>query len=122
MSAEEPNHNDRTETTAVTEPTTQASSISSKQKRKRTPKNQTINQFTIRDSLWTYIHVQQYTAAGPSAALDAVTAHLQLTAALSQFLGLHGTAIPVDILKLNGADVWIRVPADDKNAVSAAIG
>ncbi|KAK5132476.1 hypothetical protein LTR08_009022 [Meristemomyces frigidus] len=121
MSTDEPDHNG-TETTAITEPTTQASATAARKKRKRTAKNQTLTQFTIRDAQWTYIHAQQHTTSGPSTALDAVTAHLQLTAALSQFLGLHGAAIPMDILKLDGADVWVRVPADDKNAVTAAIG
>lgn len=54
--------------------------------------------------------------------MDAVTAHLQLTAALSQFLGLHGAAIPIDVLKLEGADLWIRVPFEDHSNVIAAVG
>ncbi|KAI4752433.1 hypothetical protein E4T52_15315 [Aureobasidium sp. EXF-3400] len=57
-----------------------------------------------------------------SSNLDALTAHLHLRAALSQFLGLHGTAIPIDILKLNDNDVHIRVPNEDASAVVIAVG
>jgi ribonuclease P/MRP protein subunit POP8 len=68
--------------------------------------------------------------------LDALTARTQLTAALSQFLGLAGTAISVDILKIEstpvkkrgaeydgrgGVYLWIRVPREDASAVVAAV-
>lgn len=33
-----------------------------------------------------------------------------------------GTAIPVDILKTAGRDVWIRVPRQDVRGVRAALG
>lgn len=41
---------------------------------------------------------------------------------MSQFLGLHGSATPFDILKLSGNDVWIRVPAADMRVVVTAAG
>ena len=114
---------DVTETTAVTAATTQSSSSqAAKMKRKRKTKNHIINQFTIRDPPWAYLHLQHLTSPGASTKLDAVTAHLHITAALSQFLGLHGAAIPVDILKLEDTDVWVRVPAEDKSTVIAAVG
>lgn len=70
--------------------------------------------------------------------IDALTARSYLISALSQFLGLMGTTIGVDILKIEnpssplpeqkgmkiGADVpnvWIRVPRDDGAAVLAAL-
>lgn len=76
-----------------------------------------------------------------TASLDAVTARTYLTSALSQFLGLTGTAIPIDILKhetTTAATVsqpapksrpqsagpntlWIRVPYADATAVIAAV-
>ncbi|KAK5730111.1 hypothetical protein LTR15_000045 [Elasticomyces elasticus] len=115
-----------TEQIAVTEPTTQASTTSSakkKRKRKRTPKNQTLSQFTISDPPWSYIHLQHLVSTGPATTnLDAVTAHLHITAALTQFLGLHGAAIPIDILKTEGAEVWIRIPAQDHSTLLAAVG
>ncbi|KAL9097768.1 MAG: hypothetical protein Q9165_000094 [Trypethelium subeluteriae] len=59
--------------------------------------------------------------------LDALTIRTHLTAALSSFLGLTGSAIPIDILKYSGSvtsqnDVWIRVPAEDESAVITALG
>ncbi|RJE20017.1 hypothetical protein PHISCL_07646 [Aspergillus sclerotialis] len=60
-------------------------------------------------------------------ALDDLTARTFLTSALSQFLGLTGTAIPIDILKIsegqpqNQNTVWIRVPREDASAVVAAL-
>lgn len=67
--------------------------------------------------------------------LDALSARTYLSSALSQFLGLTGTAIPIDILKIEpgssssspstGSDksdcVWVRVPREDAAAVVAAL-
>ncbi|KAL3410368.1 UPF0235 protein [Aspergillus fumigatus] len=59
--------------------------------------------------------------------LDPLTARTHLTAALAQFLGLTGTAIPLDILKITQEGqaqtptVWIRVPRSDAAAVVAAL-
>lgn len=95
-----------------------------KKKRKHASKAVTLHQSTLRNLAWSYLHLQHLTPNTPSSAtsLDAVTAHLHLQAASTQFLGLHGSAIPIDILKLEGQDIWIRVPAEDKGAATAAIG
>jgi len=53
--------------------------------------------------------------------IDNITAHTYLTAALNQFLGLTGTAIPVDILKIDGRDVWVRCPRENGSMVSTAM-
>ena len=68
----------------------------------------------------------------PVQPLDTLSARTYLSSALSQFLGVTGTAIPIDILKVepkgtksNGVtkydSVWVRVPRDDGAAVVAAI-
>lgn len=102
---------------------TQTSSASSKKRRKkRAPKKHILSQFTIRNPPWTYIHLEHLVPTGTASDLDAVTAQLHLTAALSQFLGLHGTAIPFDILKLEGQDLWIRLASEDRPALVAAAG
>lgn len=84
----------------------------------------TLTQHTLRSPSWTYLHLQlqQPSAPNPNPTVDALTARQHLTSALSQFLGLTGTAIPIDILKLENSDVWIRVPFDDGAAVEAAVG
>lgn len=91
-------------------------------KRKRSEKaSSNVTQFTIRNPPWSYLQLSLITNS-PNYQLDALTAHLHLRAALSQFLGLHGTAIPIDILKLNDNDVHIRVPNEDASAVVIAVG
>ncbi|RAH44735.1 uncharacterized protein BO95DRAFT_169452 [Aspergillus brunneoviolaceus CBS 621.78] len=88
--------------------------------------------FTTRNPLWTYLKLQlthqppvsQSTLTQP---LDPLTARTYLSAALNQFLGLSGTAISIDILKIepstgtNAKTIWIRVPAPDASAVVAAL-
>ncbi|RMY31069.1 hypothetical protein D0865_15097 [Hortaea werneckii] len=120
--AQDESMQDITESTAVTLPTTQASSPPDKKKRKRTGKNRVLSQFTMRSPPWSYIHLQHLTPPGSEAKLDAVTAHLHLTASLSQFLGVHGTAVSVDITKLEGKDVWIRVPNQDSSGWTSSKG
>lgn len=102
---------------------TKSTSASSKKKRKkRAPKKHILTQITIRSPPWAYVHLQHLVSSPTAPELDAVTAQLHLTAALSQFLGLHGAAIPFDILKLEGHDVWIRLQSQDRTALVAAAG
>ncbi|PLB34299.1 uncharacterized protein BDW47DRAFT_129202 [Aspergillus candidus] len=98
---------------------------------------------TSRNPPWTYLKLQlthqpNTSNTTKSQPLDPLTARTHLTSALSQFLGLTGTAIPVDILKittpgLDTADdsssgstsqekiVWVRVPRADATAVVDAL-
>ncbi len=86
------------------------------------PQQQATKTLTLRNPTWSYIHLKQFQPPNTSSTLDALTAHIQITAALHQFLGVHGAAVPVDVLKLEGSEVWIRVPAEDRSAVVAAVG
>ena len=54
--------------------------------------------------------------------VDIITARTHITSALDQFLGITGTAIPIDFLKIEHADVWIRIPREDLVAVTGALG
>lgn len=54
--------------------------------------------------------------------LDDLTVRSYITAALTQFLGLTGSAISVDIMKVDGRECWIRVPREDLSPVMAAVG
>jgi ribonuclease P/MRP protein subunit POP8 len=115
---------DATEATAQIAETTQESSttLNKKKRKKRIPKPHILTQITLRNPPWAYIRLQHLTSSGKPPDLDIVTAHLHLTAALTQFLGLHGQAIPFDILKLEGQDVWIRLQHEDCSALIAAVG
>ncbi|OJD14245.1 hypothetical protein AJ78_05404 [Emergomyces pasteurianus Ep9510] len=84
--------------------------------------------FTSRKPPWSYLKLQLITHPNPSSStpIDELTARTYLTSALSQFLGVSGTSISVDILKIefvpSGQNmVWIRVPRDDAAAVVAAV-
>ena len=81
-------------------------------------------QRTISDLPFKYFHlvlVVSNTSTPVSASLDILTARTYLTSALQQYLGLSGTAIPVDILKMAGNEVWIRVPRETGNGVQGAL-
>ncbi|RAO73665.1 uncharacterized protein BHQ10_009677 [Talaromyces amestolkiae] len=106
-----------------------------------TKSTQQQQRLTSRNPQWAYFKLQliphsHHTIKNFS--IDALTARSYLISALSQFLGLMGTTIGVDILKIEnpssplpeqkgmkiGADVpnvWIRVPRDDGAAVLAAL-
>ncbi|KAI2794071.1 hypothetical protein POX_a00661 [Penicillium oxalicum] len=111
-----------------------ANSITPKRKVPETTSS-TIN-FTSRNPPWTYLKLQLIPQPDAPALqpLDELSARTYISSALSQFLGLTGTAIPIDILKIEPKgdttssgtshkydSAWIRVPRDDGAAVVAAI-
>ncbi|KXG49778.1 uncharacterized protein PGRI_057460 [Penicillium griseofulvum] len=85
--------------------------------------------FTSRNPPWTYLKLKLVLQPGSvPQPLDPLSARTYLSSALSQFLGLTGTAIPIDILKIENASpstkhniVWIRVPREDASAVVSAV-
>lgn len=78
---------------------------------------------TLRNPPYSYFHLRLQTLSPQQQhpALDEITIRWYLTAALKHYLGLTGTAIPIDILKVEGLDAWVRVPHDDEVAVTAAV-
>ncbi|KAF2416081.1 hypothetical protein EJ08DRAFT_559094, partial [Tothia fuscella] len=84
---------------------------------------QTHHQSTLRTPQWIYFHLKLYThtPSAPLISLDAITARRHFTAGLTRSFGLIGLAIPIDILKLENEEVWIRVPRDDAKMVHEAI-
>ncbi|OJJ48881.1 hypothetical protein ASPZODRAFT_149883 [Penicilliopsis zonata CBS 506.65] len=86
----------------------------SKRKAETTP----VVTFTSRNPPWTYLKLQLI----QSSPVDPLTARTHLTSALSQFLGLTGTSIAIDILKIDSQNlVWVRVPREDAPGVVAAV-
>jgi ribonuclease P/MRP protein subunit POP8 len=79
---------------------------------------------TLRSTPYTYLHLSLTNITEPiaRAPLDSITARTYLTSALSQFLGLTGTAIPIDIIKVTERHFWVRLPKEDARAVVAALG
>ena len=80
---------------------------------------------TVRHLPYTYFHLTLLGGTtippGANQDIDAITARTFLTTALNQFLGITGTAIPIDILQTKGRDVFIRVPGEDGPAVLQAL-
>lgn len=79
--------------------------------------------YTLRHPPYVYIYLTiQTLSPNPTiVALDKVTARSYLHSALSQFLGLTGAAIQLDLLEVEGRDIWLRVAKDDASAVVAAV-
>lgn len=80
--------------------------------------------FTLRKAPYSYFRISLRSLSAtpqPPDELDEVSTRTYLTLALQQYLGLTGTAISIDILKVEGRDAWIRVPSEDEIAVAASL-
>ncbi|KAF2232065.1 hypothetical protein EV356DRAFT_534909 [Viridothelium virens] len=117
-------------------------SASKERKNNHSSSHKTHTGLSLSHPPYTYLHLSLISASSLSTSslsgddpqtfqnspdLDALTIRTHLTAALSSFLGLTGSAIPIDILKYSGPvtsqnDVWIRVPTEDESAVITALG
>lgn len=116
------------------------------QSKKSQTDHKVISQITLRNPQYTYFHLRLYalptttstssntTRAQPTP--DILTFRQNLSSAFTQFLGLTGSAIQVDILKYTTAtdgegkedgegsgstEAWIRVPMLDGDAVQEAL-
>ncbi|KAK5090084.1 hypothetical protein LTR64_006012 [Lithohypha guttulata] len=76
---------------------------------------------TIRNSPYAYLQLFVTRTDLRNPDYDDITLRAYLNSALSQYLGLVGTAISIDILKIQDSDAWVRVPSDDESAVIAAL-
>lgn len=97
-----------------------ADSPSSKMKQDKSSKGQVITTKTIKIPPFSYACLELKSAAPVK--LDDLTVRSYFTSALTQFLGLTGSAISVDILKVEGTECWIRVSREDLSPVIAALG
>ncbi|RDW70138.1 hypothetical protein BP5796_08535 [Coleophoma crateriformis] len=91
---------------------------------KAVPKGHEIRSITIKAPPFSYIHLELIDSSSSprKTGLDDLTVKSFITAALTQFLGLTGSAISVDILKVEERECWIRVPREDLSPVVAALG
>lgn len=95
---------------------------SSPSKRKQARSGHEHKAITISAPPFSYIHLELQASSLKKSQLDDLTAKSYITSALTQFLGIHGSAISIDILKTEGKDVWIRVMREDASAAVAALG
>lgn len=83
---------------------------------------------TIRNSPYAYLQlfVTRTDSRNPARSIavqdyDDITLRTYLNSALTQYLGLVGTAISIDILRIQDGEAWVRLPGDDESAVVAAL-
>jgi len=89
---------------------------------KKALKGHEITTKTIKASRFSYARLELTSDSTPQIDLDELTVRTHITSALTQFLGLTGSAISVDVLKVEGQVCWIRVPREDLSPVIAAVG
>jgi ribonuclease P/MRP protein subunit POP8 len=87
----------------------------------KSQKSHDLTTFTIKAPPFSYAHLEALSESSDPIALDAIQVRSYCTSALKQFLGITGTSISLDILKVEGASCWLRIPRDDLGAFSAAI-
>ncbi|KAF4452655.1 hypothetical protein F53441_4523 [Fusarium austroafricanum] len=79
---------------------------------------------TIKEPPFSYTHLELVTgvlSSSSSVTLDNLSLKSYCTAALRQFLGINGTAISIDILKVENNHAWVRIPQPDLGSFAAAI-
>jgi ribonuclease P/MRP protein subunit POP8 len=95
-------------------------------KRPQSEASVVLHSSTLRRPQWTYFHLSAFSTANEPPSYDAISTRQNLGNAMKKFLGLTGSSIPIDILKVEGCEVWVRVPRDNSRAfhegVSAWIG
>ncbi|KAG6353904.1 hypothetical protein INS49_005161 [Diaporthe citri] len=82
-------------------------------------KSREIYSTTIKNSAYAYAHLELITTN--NILLDELQIRSYLTSALKQFLGATGSGMPIDILKVQGKESWVRVPRQDLGAFAAAL-
>jgi len=90
-------------------------------KRSRPNASATPHTNTLRHPQWSYFHLSMFTLNSGQPSMDAISARQSLNSALTRFLGLTGSSISLDIIKLEGRELWVRVPRDDGKAFHEAI-
>lgn len=111
-----------TESAQSPEETLISDAVNSKRKLSKATKSHEITSRTIKTPAFSYACLELISDPPRKVPLDDLTVRSYLTSAFTQFLGLTGSAISVDILKVELKDCWIRVPREDLNAVIASVG
>jgi len=74
-----------------------------------------------RPHAYAHIALNAVDAPAPVPDLDALQVRTLCAAMLRRFLGVTGAAVPVDVLLVQGAEAWVRVPREDLGAFAAAV-
>ncbi|KAJ4990661.1 hypothetical protein SVAN01_03892 [Stagonosporopsis vannaccii] len=104
-----------------------------KQRKRKEKETHMLHQTTFRKPSWSYFHltlVTPGTAANPPLAfpavsgprdIDALTVSSLLLQPLNTYLGITGSAVPVDILHTQGRNAYVRIPRQDARAFRAGL-
>lgn len=111
-----------TESSQSAEETLISDAVNAKRRLPKATKSHEINSRTIKLPAFSYACLELISDPPSRVPLDDLTVRSYLTTAFTQFLGLTGSAISVDILKVEPKECWIRVPREDLSAVLAAVG
>lgn len=77
---------------------------------------------TIKEPPFSYVHLQLVSLSGSSSVtLDNLSLKSYCTTALRRCLGMVGTAISMDILKIEADHAWVRIPRPDLGSFATAI-
>lgn len=103
-------------------------------KRKRKEKAiHILHQTTFRKPTWAYFHLTLVTPGTASQTplasavrsdsrdIDALTVSTLLTQPLTTYLGITGSAVPIDILHTQGRNAYVRIPRQDARAFRAGL-
>ncbi|CAK7217912.1 hypothetical protein SBRCBS47491_003325 [Sporothrix bragantina] len=100
-----------------------------KSKTSKESKTRELYSSTIGRPLFAYAQIEVVRSSAPlggstgsgQEALDALQVRSYCDAALKQFLGATGAAMPLDLLKLDGSEFWVRLPREDLGLLAAAL-
>lgn len=77
---------------------------------------------TIKEPPFSYVHLQLVSLSNSSSfPLDNLSLKSYCTTALRRCLGMVGTAISMDILKIDNDHAWVRIPRPDLGSFATAI-
>jgi ribonuclease P/MRP protein subunit POP8 len=111
-----------TESAQLSADTLISDAVNAKRKLPKAAKSHEITNRTIKTPAFAYVCLELISDPPSKILLDDLTVRSYLTSAFTQFLGLTGASISVDILKVEPKECWIRVPREDLSAVIAAVG
>ena len=94
-----------------------------KRKAAVTTNTRILSDCTLRKFSFYYLQISLVTQQSPinGPQLDELTVKKYFSAATVQRFGLLGSAVSVDMLKLDGNNAWIRVPFEDRAMVTEAL-
>ncbi|CAG9943201.1 unnamed protein product [Clonostachys rosea f. rosea IK726] len=104
----------------MTQSTPSHSADTSISKKPRLEKSHDLLTCTVKNPQFSYALLELVTD-NEDAELDNLQVQSYCNTALRQFLGITGAAIPIDVLKVQGKECWVRVPQPELGAFAAGI-